>query len=155
MCSTNFFYRFYKKKINILMIFLIFLYVLFMSYISKKSSSFFYNLNDFINIKFLLLLLYIHLLHLFFGSHIRNSLQHISKIEQFCLILIYIFYYWYIWLHFFPDCIYSYLQKKYVSSFRRSVNVYLKGPVLMLWPSRALSSLSFQTSHSSGDPSSK
>ena len=31
-----------------------------------------------------------------------------------------------------------------------TVKVYLRGPLLMLWPSKALSSLSFQTSHSSG-----
>ena len=33
-----------------------------------------------------------------------------------------------------------------------SMNVYCNSPILMPWPSKALSSLSFQTSHSSGDP---
>ena len=46
----------------------------------------------------------------------------------------------------------AWLKVAFASPIKRlSVNVYLTGPMLMLWSSKALRSLSFQTSNSSGD----
>ena len=46
----------------------------------------------------------------------------------------------------------AWLKVAFASPVGKRPNVYRKGPELMLWPSKALRSVSFQISHSSGDP---